>query len=167
MIGRTVRESLVVSILVLLVCACGCDMLQKPSAEIAGMKVQNVSLTEATMLFDVKVGNPYSVPLPLGNLDYALSSQGQEFVSGKADVQGTVPANSSKNLGVPVRISFAKLLGAVKGAKPGATIPYKANMGLSVSAPAVGPLRVPMSKEGELNIPTPGGALDQIRDVLR
>ena len=112
MIGRTVRESLVVSILVLLVCACGCDMLQKPSAEIAGMKVQNVSLTEATMLFDVKVGNPYSVPLPLGNLDYALSSQGQEFVSGKADVQGTVPANSRR---IWVRGSVSPNCSAVKG----------------------------------------------------
>ncbi|HOD82287.1 MAG: Late embryogenesis abundant protein [Planctomycetes bacterium ADurb.Bin126] len=151
----------------LLVCVSGCGMLDKPTAEIAGVKIQNVSLTEATMLFDVKVGNPYSVPLPLGNLDYAVSSQGQEFVSGKADVQGTVPAKSSKNLGVPVRITFAKLLSAVKGARPGSTIPYKADMGLSVSPPALGALRVPMSKEGELKIPTPEGALDQLKGILR
>ena len=79
----------------------------------------------------------------MSNLDYALSSQGQQFADGKADVQGTVPAGSSKNLGVPVRVNFTQLLSMVKGARPGATIPYKADMGLSVSVPALGPMRVP------------------------
>ena len=40
----------------------------------------------------MEIENPYSAPLPLVNLDYALSSRGTAFLSGKADVQGTVPA---------------------------------------------------------------------------
>ena len=145
----------------------GCGMLGKPSAHITGVKVQDISLTEATMLFDVKVDNPYTLPLPMSNVDYALSSQGQQFLTGKADVQGTVPAGGSKTLGVPVRIRFLQLIKAVKGARPGATIPYKAELGLSVDVPALGPLRVPMSKDGELAIPSAQGLLGQLKDLAK
>jgi len=151
----------------LLTGATGCGMMEKPSASITGVKLQNVKLTDATMLFDVKVDNPYTVPLPMSNVDYALSSQGQQFLAGKADVQGTVPAAGSKTLGVPVRISFLELINVVKGARPGATIPYRAEMGLSVDAPVLGRLRVPMSKEGELSIPTGRGLLEKAKDLLK
>ena len=147
--------------------AAGCGMMEKPSARITGMKLQNVSLTEATMLFDVNVANPYTVPLPMSNVDYALASQGQQFLTGKADVQGTVPAGADKTLGVPVRISFLKLINLVKGARPGATIPYQADMGLSVDTPILGALRVPMSKEGTLAIPTGQGLLDKLKDAVK
>jgi len=65
-------------------------LLEKPSAQITGVKVQDIGLTDATMLFDVKVDNPYTVPLPMSNVDYALSSVGQRFLSGQADLQAQV-----------------------------------------------------------------------------
>ena len=145
----------------------GCGMMDKPTVAITGVKLQDVKLTAATLLFDVKVDNPYSVPLPISNLDYALTSQGQQFLTGKADVQGTVPAAGSKTLGVPVRIDFLKLINAVKGARPGATIPYTADMGLSVDTPVLGRLRVPMSKDGKLAIPTAQGLLDKAKGLLK
>ena len=145
----------------------GCGLFVKPSAQITGVKVQDISLRAATMLFDVKVDNPYTVPLPMSNVDYALSSQDQQFLSGKADVQGTVPAGGSKTLGVPVRISFLELIKVVKGARPGTTVPYKADLGLSVDVPAMGPFRVAMSKEGELSIPSASGLLDRLKDVAK
>jgi len=79
------------------------------------------------MLFDVKVDNPHMPPLPLGNLDYALAGGGQQFLAGNADVQGTIPAQGSKTLPIPIKINYLKLINAVKGAKPGAVIPYTAN----------------------------------------
>ncbi|HET6426993.1 MAG TPA: LEA type 2 family protein [Phycisphaerae bacterium] len=151
----------------LLACATGCGMIEKPSAHITGVKMQDISLTEATMLFDVEVGNPYSVPLPMSNVDYALSSQDQSFLTGLANLQGTVPAGGSKTIGVPVRINYLRLINAVQGARPGATIPYKADMGLSVEVPAVGPVRVPMSKRGELSIPTASGLLERLKDQVK
>ena len=147
--------------------ATGCSMFEKPSAHITGVKVQDINLTDATMLFDMKVDNPYTVPLPMSNVDYALSSQGQQFLSGKADVQGTVPAAGSKTLGIPVRISYPQLISVVKDARPGVTIPYKADMGLSVDVPALGPLRIPMSKDGELSNPSVPGLLEQLEDLAK
>lgn len=163
----TSRYLTALSAAALLASTVGCDMIEKPSASIAGVSIEDVSLTDATMLFDVNVSNPYSVPLPLSNVDYALASQGQQFLTGKADVQGSVPAKGSKTLGVPVRINYLKLIEAVKGARPGAKIPYQADLGLSVDTPVMGAMRVPMSKEGELDIPTGSGLLDRLKDAIK
>lgn len=143
----------------------GCGLVQKPSAAITGVKLQEAGLREATMLFDVQVDNPYTAALPLTNLDYVLSSAGQTFLTGRADVQGTVPAGGSKTIGVPVRINYLDLVNVVKGARPGASIPYKADLGLSVNTPLLGDMRVPMSREGELTIPSTSTMLDKLKDL--
>jgi len=144
-----------------------CSLVQKPSAQITGAQLQGVSLTEATMLFDVKIDNPYTTALPLTNLDYALSSQGQPFLNGKAEVQGMVPAGGSKVIGVPVRINYLDLVKAVKGARPGVSIPYKADLGLSVNVPLLGNTRLPLSREGELTIPSTGSVLERLKGLAQ
>lgn len=153
--------------MVLVIGCAGCSLVQKPSAQITGASVQGVGLTESTLVFDVKIDNPYSTALPLTNLDYALSSQGQPFLSGKADVRGTVPAGGSKVIGVPVRINYLDVVKAVKGARPGAAIAYKAELGLSVDVPLLGNTRLPLSREGELTIPSSSTLLDQLRGLAQ
>ena len=162
-----VSGCLPVVVAVLVTGVSGCAMLEKPTARVTGVNVKGISLTEATMLFDVEVANPYTVVLPMGNVDYALSSGGARFLTGKADAQGTVPAGSTKSFGLPVRISYVELLNAVKEARPGATIPYTADFGLSVNLPALGPYRVPMSKTGELAIPSTSSLLDRLKDMAK
>jgi LEA14-like dessication related protein len=143
----------------------GCGMLEKPTAAITGMSLQEISPTNATMLFDVQVDNPYTVDLPLGNIDYALSSQGKPFLDGEAPLQGAIPAGGSKTLGVPVRISFLKLIETVKDARPDSSIPFLAELGLSVDTPLIGRMRLPMSREGELAIPSSRVLSDLLRDM--
>ncbi|MGC9455211.1 MAG: LEA type 2 family protein [Phycisphaerae bacterium] len=157
----------VLAVAVLVSASAGCGMLEKPSARITGAQLQDVRATDATMLFDVEVTNLYAFSLPMSNVDYALSSRGQRFLTGQADIQGTIPAGGSKTLGVPVRISYVELVNAVEGARPGAKIPYTADLGLSMDGGVMGPLRVPVSKEGELAIPTTSGLLDRLRDIAQ
>jgi LEA14-like dessication related protein len=140
---------------------------QRPTASITGVQMQDVKLTHATMVFAVKVDNPYMSPLPLSNLDYTLSSAGQQFMTGKADVQGSIPAQGSKVLPVPVQINYLELVNTVKDARPGKAIPYKADLGLSVTVPVYGNLRVPMSKEGTLEIPSGPGMLNRLEGLTR
>ena len=130
------------------------DMLAKPSAHITGVKFGDIGLKAATLVFDVDVSNPYSVVLPLMNIDYGLASGATPFLSGKADLQGTVPARGSKTVSLPVQIAYAGLLDVLKGVRPGAVVPYTAEMGLSVNAPVAGVLRLPLKKEGKLPVPT-------------
>lgn len=129
--------------------------LQKPGARITGVQLKDIDLTAATLLFDVELKNPYSVPLPLVNVDYGLASRETAFLSGKADLQGSVPAGGTKTVSVPAAVTYSKLLNALKGVKLGSVVPYKADLGLSVDVPAAGPLRLPLSKEGQLPVPAP------------
>jgi LEA14-like dessication related protein len=129
--------------------------LQKPSAHVTGVRLQDIDLESVTMLFDVELKNPYSVPLPLVNLDYGLASKGKPFLSGEAPLQGTVPAMGSKTVSLPAKVTYKQLLSVLTDVKLGSVIPYRADLGLSVDAPAVGAMRLPLSKEGELPVPAP------------
>ena len=124
-----------------------------PTARLAGANLQDVGLESATLLFDVEVVNPLSVPLPLANLDYQLATAAEAFMSGKAALDGTVPANGARVVSLPAKISYADLFKAVKDLRPGGVVPYAAELGLSVDVPQAGPLRLPLKKEGKLPVP--------------
>jgi len=128
--------------------------LSKPTARMTGLKFEDVKLDSATLLFDVEVDNPYPVALPLMNLDYGLSSGAEPFLNGNAKLQTTVPAKSKKTVSLPANINYLDMLKALKGIRPGSKIPYKADLGLSVDAPALGLMRLPLKKEGEIMLPT-------------
>jgi len=128
--------------------------LQKPTAQMKGLKFKDVKLNSATLLFDVEVNNPYPVALPLMNMDYGLSSGAEPFLNGNAKLQTTVPAKSKKTVSLPANINYVDMLKALKGIRPGSKIPYKADLGLFVDAPALGLMRLPLKKEGEIVLPT-------------
>lgn len=142
--------------------------LQKPGARIIGLKFEKVTLDSATLVFDVEVDNPYPVALPLMNLDYGLSSGDEPFLNGNAELQTTVPAKSKKAVSLPANIDYLDMLKALKGIRPGSKIPYKADLGLSVDAPALGLMRLPLKKEGEIVLPTlSDGNVKDIWDIIK
>jgi LEA14-like dessication related protein len=128
--------------------------VQKPKATLQGFQIEDVGLDSATLLFDVKLDNPYPVALPLLNMDYAVDSGANKLFSGEADIQTTIPAKESKTISLPARVSYLDLVRAFKDIRPGTKIPYNADVGLSVDTPALGQLRLPLSKTGELDVPS-------------
>jgi LEA14-like dessication related protein len=86
-------------------------------------------------------------------VDYALASEGESFLSGSADLQGSVPAGGRSVLALPAKLKYAEVLKALSGVRPGGVVPYAAEMGLSVDVPMGGPLRLPIRKEGQLPVP--------------
>jgi len=137
----------------------GCETIQqalnvkKPSASLKGLSFEDITLKSATLLFDVEVENPYPVALPLLDMDYAVTSGANKLLSGKADIQTTVPANEKKVVSLPAKVSYVDLVKAFMGIRPGSQIPYKADVGLSVDAPALGQIRLPLKKTGQLAVP--------------
>ncbi len=142
----------------------GCELIQRPTARVTGVSLKDIGLTSATLLFDVEVGNPYAVPLPMVNLDYALSSTGQAFLSGQADAQGAVPASGTRVVPLPVQVNYLQLLNALQQVRPGAVVPYAAELGLSVDPPIGERLRLPVRQEGQLPVPAaPGIEVAEVR----
>jgi len=150
--------------LLLIACVAGCETIQetlnlrKPTARLTGLKIEDVKLDSATLLFDVEIDNHYPVALPLANFDYSLSSGANKFLSGSAKSQAAVPAKSSTTVSLPVTINYLEMLKALKGVRPGSKIPYRAELGLSIDTPALGLIRLPLRKEGELVLPSISGA---------
>lgn len=138
----------------------GCDSMQKmlagldtPTANIKGVRFDGISLEQANMLFDIEISNPYSVALPLTSIDYGLATEGSPFASGKVALDGNVPAKGSRTIALPVNLTFAELLKSASGIRLGQIVPYKADMSLSVNAPGVGPLSLPLTRKGEVPVP--------------
>ncbi len=124
---------------------------QLPSASLKGISFGNISFKAATLLFNVDVQNPYAIALPLLDIDYNIVSEQNKLFSGQADLNTTIPAAQSKTIALPVQINYSDL---IKVARLGSTIPYQANIGLSFNAPVIGKMRLPLSKTGNLKIPT-------------
>ena len=140
----------------------GCSLMEKPSVKVANVSMGDTSLKATTIIFDIEVTNPYGVPLPLTGADYTLSTGGQQFLNGKSDIQGTIPAGESKVLPFPVEVQYADVFSAVKSVRGLREIPYTADLGLMVDTPLTGTLRVPVQKEGTLALPTAGSVLDRL-----
>ena len=102
------------------------------------------------------------------DFDYSLSSNSIEFLSGSANSQTVVPAKSRRVVSLPARINYLGIFSALDGVRPGSKIPYVAELGISLDTPALGSIRLPLKKEGELALPTVSatgvrGILDTIR----
>lgn len=146
--------------IVFMLAAPGCETLDKvlnsvdgPQASLAGASLSDLSTQGATLDFEVDVTNPYSVPLPLTSLSYDLSSKGSTFLTGAAPIAGTVPARGTRTITLPANVRFSDLMSALSGVRPGQVVPYDAGLTLSVDAPGVGPLELPLRQRGELPVP--------------
>jgi LEA14-like dessication related protein len=138
----------------------GCETIQpivetvpKPTARIVGANLHNLSFEKVDLVFDVEVSNPYAVGLPLAGLAYAIGSGEHTIVRGNLKPAGSIPARGSQIIQVPAIVQFAAAVKALGGVRPGSVIPYRADLTLSVNAPALGPVELPLSQSGELPIP--------------
>ena len=139
---------------VALLSSAGCSALQKPSARLLGVSFGEVSLKAATLLFDVEVENPYSIALPLMDIDYDVSSSENNLFTGQAALEGSIPAQGTKAVKLPAKIEYSDIIRAFQHVRPGSQVPYDAKVGLSVKPPILGPIRIPISRTGQLDVPT-------------
>jgi LEA14-like dessication related protein len=127
--------------------------LNKPSVRVADLRLSDISLEAATLAVDLEITNPYSVALPVAALDYDLKSSGTSFLSGRAEEQGSIPAKGRGTYPVTVNLPYSGIFEVLSQVKPGGTIPYEAELGVFVDAPAAGLLRLPVRHASELPIP--------------
>jgi LEA14-like dessication related protein len=142
--------------LTLCLASTGCSSLtnlQRPSAAVTGMNLGSADERGFTMNFDVNLTNPNSVALPLAAADYKLGLGGVNVLDGKAKPAGSVPANGSRSVTLPVSVTYENLLSAEQAIRAGGgDVPYDLDGGLSFDTgnPFVGALRVPLRHSGTL-----------------
>jgi len=125
---------------------------KEPVARLEAMRFGGVELDYATVLFDVEIDNPYPVSLSLPRLRYALVSGGRTFLTATAFDNVTVPPNTKKVLTLEDEVTYVRLLRALRG-EPGSTIPFKAELTLSLYAPRAGWINLHAENEGNIALP--------------
>jgi LEA14-like dessication related protein len=132
---------------------CAALNIQKPTALITGMNVENVNSSGFTMNFRVDLKNPNSVALPLTAADYKLGLGGVSVAEGKANPEGAIPAGGTKSITLPVALTYENLLAAEQAiVKSGGNVPYGLDAGLSFDrgSTLTGDVRVPLQYNGTL-----------------
>ncbi len=148
----------ILSLALIAVLLAGCETsrevqhFDKPTAEMVGLRFQNVKLDYASLLFYVEVDNPYPADLPVVRLKYSLTSEGNTFLTATAFNSIAVRPNRKEVVSLPDEVIYARLLKSLNS-RPGSTIPYKAVLQLSVDAPNLGLIELSSEKEGWLVLP--------------
>ena len=102
-----------------------CQSVQRPTATVRGMSLRDIDSRGFTMNFDVELDNPNAFALPLADVDYALALAGSRLLSGEARPDATLPANGSRDLTLPVTLTFEDLLRAEESLRrSGGDVPY-------------------------------------------
>ncbi len=159
-IRTMLRMANLVSVGMLLGLLAGCTSveerleLRKPTAQLTGVRFQEASAQSATLVFDVEVENYYPVTVPLRGFKYSVTSGGQLFLTGSSEVRINLPAESRKTVALPAQVNYLEALKVLGSVRPGATIPYIAELDVRVETPRLGPITLPLTYKGQLTLPT-------------
>ena len=113
-----------------LITACSSGSGIKGVAEPPTVSVQNVSLERLTWQggeanFTISVTNPNPYPLPLSGFDYALMLNGVEVANGDQEQQMMISARQSRQVNVPLKLSFVNIASVLPGLIRQGTIQYQ------------------------------------------
>lgn len=127
--------------------------LKKPTARLMGMQFRDADAYGATVVFEVQIVNHYAAELPLVRFSYTVSTGGARFMAGSSQLAMQIPIAGSQTVSLPARIDYATTLRRLGGLRPGATIPYEAQVDLTVGTPRLGTIMLQMSKGGQVMLP--------------
>jgi len=157
--------------IMLLVVSCGCSILPnslKPKAQLTGVHFDELTSGGLGLTFDVEIKNPYPVAVPVTRLAYSLTSGEQEFVTGSSEPDAVIAARSTEEVSMPVKVDYRQMWRALKGIRPGAVIPYKAELVLSMDTKTFNTIDLPLTKKGEIELPSASeAALKKVWDLIK
>jgi hypothetical protein len=168
--------------------AVGCSSVQTPTAQVRGARLGDVTAEGLTLSLDTLVTNPNPVPIPLAKTSYNISMAGQDVASGTVNPAaygassssaggsstappsnaspasalglGTLPANGSRALTLPIQIKWDDLMKAESAVvQTGGDVPYNltGKLGFSPGSAAglgslggLGEQSIPVSYSGTL-----------------
>ncbi|CAH1447866.1 unnamed protein product [Lactuca virosa] len=128
--------------------------MEKPEASVTDVDLKEVSLGSVTYLAKVKVLNPYSVSIPIGEIRYVLKSSGSEIASGTVPDPGSLKGDGETMLNVDIKVPHSVLVSLVKDIGRDWDIDYDLKVTLVVDLPLIGNISIPITSTGEVKLPT-------------
>jgi LEA14-like dessication related protein len=143
---------LLVCISILLLPSCG--TLDKrlnpiqPKVFIDAIEIEDASLSGLTALLTLNIENPNNFALNAKGLDYTMSLEGTNILSGESQSNMSVPALGSGKIEVPVRISYASILESIPKVMETGVATYNFSGSIHTRL-----FNIPFEKTDELQLP--------------
>ncbi|ONK66977.1 uncharacterized protein A4U43_C06F14190 [Asparagus officinalis] len=128
--------------------------VKKPEADLSDVSIKDVSRDSAMFNGELNVHNPYSHSLPISEVSYTLKSAGRVIVSGTMPDPGSLTANDTTRLDVLMKVPYDLLISIMKDVGRDWDIDYELEVGLTIDLPIIGNFTLPVSKKGEMKLPT-------------
>ncbi|KAJ0989277.1 hypothetical protein J5N97_007633 [Dioscorea zingiberensis] len=128
--------------------------MKKPEANVDDVSLHNASRDAAIFNASLSIHNPYSHDLPICQISYTLKSAGRLVVSGTMEDPGSIEAEKQTKVEVPMKVPYDFLISLVKDVGRDWDVDYELSVGLTVDIPIFGNFTIPLSKNGELKLPT-------------
>jgi LEA14-like dessication related protein len=119
------RRNVTILLCVLLITGCAGLFFEEPTIILKEIHVQQISLTDASIVFVAEIQNPNSYELRLKSLDYTVHLSGREAGDGSLQKEISVPASSSTPIEIPVSARFGGLGGIARTYISGQELPYR------------------------------------------
>lgn len=147
-----ITSTLIIIFSIFLITACSSGAGIKGIAEPPKVTVQNVQMERFNWQggeanFTLNVSNPNAFPLPLTGFDYALRLNGVAVANGNKEASMTIPSRQSKQVSVPLKLSFVNIASMLPGLLRQGTMQYE--LAGSVHLPW---LNIPFTRSGNTNL---------------
>ncbi|XP_010261393.1 PREDICTED: late embryogenesis abundant protein Lea14-A [Nelumbo nucifera] len=128
--------------------------VKKPEANITDVDFKKVSRDSATFNAQVSVTNPYGHAIPICEISYTLKSANRVIASGTIPDPGSLTANETTKVDVPVKVPYSILVSLARDIGSDWDIDYVLELGFTVDLPIVGNFTLPLPRKGEVKLPT-------------
>ncbi|GJY50668.1 desiccation protectant protein Lea14 [Tanacetum coccineum] len=128
--------------------------MAKPEATVTDVDLKGVSLSEVTYVAKVNVSNPYSTPIPIGEIRYVLKSYGSVIASGTIPDPGSLKGSGDTMLDVEIKVPHSVLVSLVKDIALDWDIDYELQVSLVFALPVIGDITIPVTSKGEVKLPS-------------
>ena len=126
--------------------------LQKPTANVTGVRFAGISFDDLNLIADVQIKNPNALAVSLAGFDYDLQVDGASFLSGEQTQSLRVAANGASSLQIPLTVNYKELYQTFKALEKQDSTKYKIAAGLKFDVPVLGPIRIPVSHTAYLPV---------------
>jgi LEA14-like dessication related protein len=112
-----------------------------------------LSFDKANFLFDLKIQNPNSLGVKLAGFGYDLSINGSSFLKGRENKELNIQAQGETIFQIPLTLSYSHLYQVFQTLLQQDSATYHLKCDLSFELPGLGPVQIPVSKQGDFPLP--------------
>ena len=128
------------------------NAFQKPRFTFKTARLQQASLSDATVDLVYELENPNPLGLSLASISYAFFVEGKQVVAGSPAKGLNIAAKGTSELVFPANVKFADIAPVVQVFLTKDTAQYKAQGSIGVQTP-IGVISFPLEHEGTFEVP--------------